>query len=163
VHPHAAMFLAAPNPTSQPRWAPSCHVSSSSKTRLPAKVGSDIATCTMAPDPWGGLWGAMCPAFLDPAPLQGELRTATHPAALCGPRATHIKERGMHPRAATFPTTRDPASQLMWAPELPYVQQLQDPTSSQCGLRHCHVYHGSGPAGRVPGRRMFYGSGSCPL
>jgi hypothetical protein len=60
----------APNPASLPRWAPvlpralrlrtlppcrgglrHCHVTYGSGPHLPAEVGSDAATCSMAPDP----------------------------------------------------------------------------------------------------------------
>jgi hypothetical protein len=67
----------------------------------------------------------------------------------------------MHLHAATCPTAPDPTSQLRWALGLPRVQQIRDPPSSQGGLWHHHVYHGSRPVGRALERRMSYDSGSC--
>jgi hypothetical protein len=69
----------------------------------------------------------------------------------------------VQPCIATCPATSDLTSQLRWTPRLAHVQQLRNPPPSQGGLRHCHVYHGTGPTGRNPERCMAYGSGSCPL
>jgi hypothetical protein len=56
----------------------------------------------------------------------------------------------MYSHAAICPAAPDPASQPRWALGLPRVQRLWDPPSSQGGLRHRHMYHGSGLAGRAP-------------
>jgi hypothetical protein len=45
----------------------SYHVTSGSGTRLSTKVGSNVATCTVAPDLWGGLRSITCSMAPDPA------------------------------------------------------------------------------------------------
>jgi hypothetical protein len=67
-------------------------MSSGTGSRFPDREGSEAATFVMAPDLLGGLWCAACPVAPDPASLYGGLRAATHPAILCGPRATSIKK-----------------------------------------------------------------------
>jgi hypothetical protein len=94
-------------------------VSSGSGSRLPDKKGSSAASCTMAPDPLGGLRCTMCPTAPDPASLikrvpvpphvpwlrthwEGSgaprvlrlriLQATTHRAVPCGPWATRIKK-----------------------------------------------------------------------
>jgi hypothetical protein len=69
-----------------------CHVSSSSRSHLPDRKGSDAAMCTMTPDPLGGLRCTMCPVAPDLASLQGGLRATTCPAVLCGLQASSIKK-----------------------------------------------------------------------
>jgi hypothetical protein len=69
-----------------------CHVSSSSRTCLPDRKGSDTVTCIAAPDPLGGLWCTTCPTVLDPASLVGGLRVTTRPAVSFGSRASSIKK-----------------------------------------------------------------------
>jgi hypothetical protein len=55
------------------------------------------------------------------------------------------KEQGMHPRAASCPTTPDPASLLRWAPALSRALQLRTPPPYRGGLRCCYVPYGSEP------------------
>jgi hypothetical protein len=69
-----------------------CHVSSGSRTCLPAKVGSDVATCIMTPNSLGGLQSTTYSVALDPASLLGGLQAAMRPAVPCGPRASNIKK-----------------------------------------------------------------------
>jgi hypothetical protein len=66
----------------------------------------------------------------------------------------------VHPRVTTCHAALGPTSQLGWAPGLPRVQRFRDPPPSQGRLRCCHVYHGFGPAGRAPERRVSCGTGS---
>jgi hypothetical protein len=68
------------------------HVSSSSESQLPDTKGSDITTCTVAPNPLGVIWSAVCPKAPDAASLLGGLRAATCPAVPYGPRASNIKK-----------------------------------------------------------------------
>jgi hypothetical protein len=67
-------------------------VSSGFETHLLVKVGSDVATSTVALDPWGGLESAACLATTYPASLLGGLRATTCPMISCGPWATSIKK-----------------------------------------------------------------------
>jgi hypothetical protein len=70
-----------------------CHVSRGSRTRFPDEKGSGATTCTVAPDPLGGLRCATCPVAPHPASLPGGLRAATCPIVSCGLWVTSIKKR----------------------------------------------------------------------
>jgi hypothetical protein len=69
-----------------------CHVPSNFRTHLPDRKGSNTTTCTVDPDPLGGLQCATCLAASDPTSLRGGLQTAMRPVVLCGPRASSIKK-----------------------------------------------------------------------
>jgi hypothetical protein len=74
VHPCTATCRVVPNPTSQPRWAPELPCVHLLRTSPPDKKGFDTATCTVAPDPRGGLQCITCPMTPDPVSLLGGLR-----------------------------------------------------------------------------------------
>jgi hypothetical protein len=126
VLPRTATCPAAPNPASQPRWAPGCHVSSGPGTCLSTKVGSDIAMCTVAPDPWGGLWRAACPVAPDPASLLGGLRAATHSTVPYGPRATSIKKSLAGLPVQQGPPVPKARVHIFRAPDVRAIRSLQD-------------------------------------
>jgi hypothetical protein len=67
-------------------------VSSGSRARPPDKEGSGAITCTVAPNPLGGLWRATYPVASDPASLRGGLWAITHPAVPCGSQASSMKK-----------------------------------------------------------------------
>jgi hypothetical protein len=101
-------------------------VSSGSGAHLPTKEGSGVATCTVAPNPLGGLRSIVCPTTPDPASLQGGLWATTRPTALRGPQALSIKkilaslpvQQGSH-----VPNARVPVSN---APDIRAIMGLQD-------------------------------------
>jgi hypothetical protein len=83
VQPRTAICPTTPELTYQPRWAPRLpHVQWLRSP--PDREVSDAATCTIAPDPLGGLRCATCPMAPDPASLRGGLRAPATLAVPCG-------------------------------------------------------------------------------
>jgi hypothetical protein len=139
-----------------------CHVSHSTRSRLPTWEGSNAATCPAAPDPAPCLRGlrrchvprgsgprlparegsnvAMCPVDSDPASL---LRRVL--ALPCAPwlRTPPPCSEGFG--AATCPAAQDPASLLERAPTLSRAPRLWISLPYSGGFWHCHVSRGSGP------------------
>jgi hypothetical protein len=83
VQPRTAICPTTPELTYQPRWAPRLpHVQWLRSP--PDREVSDAATCTIAPDPLGGLRCATCPMAPDPTSLRGGLRAPATLAVPCG-------------------------------------------------------------------------------
>jgi hypothetical protein len=103
-----------------------CHVFSRFRTRLPAKVGSDITTCTMAPDSWGGLWSAACPTALDSASMQGGLWAAMCLAVPCVPWVTDIKKSLVGLPVRLGPRVPNTHGHVFKTPDVKAIMSLQD-------------------------------------
>jgi hypothetical protein len=120
-------------------------------------MGSDAATCPMAPD--------HCRYLVDQLPLHtsfksrqiaGRASTRCHMPYVSGPRLSAEMGSG----AATCPMARDLASQLRWAPALPRAPWLQTSPPGSGGLQRCHVSYGSGP--RLPAE-VSSNAAMCPM
>jgi hypothetical protein len=101
-----------------------CHMPYITGSCLPAREGSDAATC---------------PATLDPASLFG--RAPTLP---CVPRLRILPPYSEGSDAAMCPAALDPASLLGRAPMLPRVLRLRILPPCLRGLRCCHMSCGFG-------------------
>jgi hypothetical protein len=73
IHPCAATCPAVPGPASEPRWAPELARVQWLQTPPLDKKGSDVSTCIVAPDLWGGLRCITCLVAPDPSSLPGGL------------------------------------------------------------------------------------------
>jgi hypothetical protein len=105
-------------------------MSSGSRTRLPAKVGSGAAMCPEAPDSLGRLQSTTYLVAPDPTSQRGGFQAATCPAVPCGPWASSMKKSlvGLlvH-KVSPVPNTRRHVSK---EPDVRAIMGLQDMRAS---------------------------------